>query len=165
MKTILSIVLFFALCAGSLVAQTPAQNKATARKIMAAFDAGDVAAFSRCVSPTLKENTPFPPSFPADLSDFEKDKMILAGYHEAFPNVHTEILHIVAEGDIVIVHSVFTAVNSGSFFGMPATNKTVHVEQTDIMRFDASGIGVEHWSVVDQMTMMQQLGLMPADGK
>lgn len=165
MKTILSFVLFLTLCAGTLLAQTPAQNKETARKIIAAVDAGDMAAFAMYVSVNVKEHTPFPPGLPADLSDFEKDKLLIGGYHQAFPNGHTEILHIVAEGDIVIVHSMYTGTNTGPFMGMAATNKAVSFEQTDIIRFDASGKGVDHWAVADQMTMMQQLGLMPAGGK
>lgn len=165
MKTILSFVLFLTLCAGTLVAQTPAQNKVTSRKIIAAIDAGDLAAFTSFVSPSVKEHLPFPPGMPDGLSDFEKSKMLIEAYHTAFPNSHTEILHIVAEGDIVIVHSMYTGTNTGPFMGMAATNKAVSVEQTDIIRFDAAGKGVEHWAVIDQMTMMQQLGLMSADGK
>lgn len=165
MKTILSFVLFLALCASSLAAQTPAQNKETTVKILKAVDAGNVEAFASYVSPALVEHMPMPPDLPANLSDFEKAKMMIAGYHAAFPDSRTEILHIVAEGDLVIVHSLYTGTNTGPFMGMPATNKAVRVEQTDIIRFDAAGKGVEHWAVVDQLTMMQQLGLIPADGK
>lgn len=165
MKNVLSFVLFLTLCAATLSAQTPAQNKETARKILLAVDAGDMAAFSQLVSPSLIEHMPPPPGAPTNLSDFELAKMLISGYHAAFPDSRTEILHIVAEGDLVIVHSMYTGTNTGPFMGMPATNKAVRVEQTDIIRFDAAGKGVEHWAVVDQLAMMQQLGLIPMDGK
>ncbi len=48
---------------------------------------------------------------------------------------------------------------------MPPANKPVSIEQVDIVRFDASGKGVEHWAVIDQLGMMQQMGMIPADGK
>ena len=98
---------------------------------------------------------------PKASSDFEMVKMLIAGFHAGFPDGHTKILNIVAEGDMVTVHSLYTATNKGEFMGMPATNKVVSIEQVDVMRFDASGKGVEHWSVMDQLTMMQQLGVIP----
>jgi len=46
--------------------------------------------------------------------------------------------------------------------GMPATGKGVDVQLIDIMRFGDDGRVHEHWGVMDQMTLMQQLGLVPA---
>lgn len=146
-------------------AQTPAQNKETTRKILAALDAGDLDAFSRYVSPAVIEHMQFPPDMPREGSDFEKVKMLIAAYHAAFPDSKTIPINIIAEGDMVIVHSLWTGTNTGPFMGMPATNKPVRVEQVDIVRYDASGKGVEHWAVIDQLGMMQQLGMIPADGK
>lgn len=48
---------------------------------------------------------------------------------------------------------------------MPATNKKVDLEQVDIIRYDAAGKGVEHWAVIDQLTLLQQLGVIPTEGK
>jgi len=145
-------------------AQTAAQNKETTIKVLAAIDAGDLTSFSKYVSPAVKEHMPIPPDVPGN-SDFEKVKNLIAGYHAAFPDSKTNVLNIVAEGDMVIVHSNWTGTNTGSFMGMPATNKPVSIEQVDIVRFDKAGKGVEHWAVLDQLTMLQQLGLIPADGK
>lgn len=146
-------------------AQTPAQNKVTTQKILAAIDAGDLNAFSMYVSPSVKEHMPFPPGMPSAGSDFERAKTLIAGYHAAFPDSKTTVLNLVAEGDKVIAHSRYTGTNTGDFMGMPATNKAVSIEQVDIIRFDAAGKGVEHWAVIDQLSMLQQLGVIPMDGK
>ena len=45
--------------------------------------------------------------------------------------------------------------------GMPATGRRVDVQLVDIMRFGDDGLVREHWGVFDQMTMMQQLGVIP----
>ncbi len=163
--------LFFALTFSMLLfglstmyAQTPAQNKETTKKVLAAIDAGDLLTFSKYVSPTIVEHMPMPPDVPGS-TDFEKVKNLLAGYHAAFPDSKTTVMNIVAEGDMVIVHSTWTGTNTGSFMGAPATNKAVSIDQVDIVRFDASGKGVEHWAVIDQLTMLQQLGMIPTDGK
>ena len=44
---------------------------------------------------------------------------------------------------------------------MPATGKSVDVQLVDIIRFGEDGRAREHWGVFDQLTMMQQLGLIP----
>ncbi len=145
-----------------LVAQTPAQNKETARKILAAVDAGDLNTFSMYISPAMVEHTPQPPGAPKGSNDFETAKMMISGFHTAFPDSKTDIQHIVAEGDLVTIHSVFTGTNTGEFMGGKASNKPVRFEQVDIIRFDAAGKAIEHWAVMDEMTMMRQMGMMPA---
>jgi len=39
--------------------------------------------------------------------------------------------------------------------------KSVDVPLIDIIRFGEDGLAHEHWGVVDMMTMMQQLGVVP----
>jgi len=157
-------IFFLLLGLTAATAQTPALNKETTKKILSAIDAGDLVSFSKYVSPTVVEHMPIPPDVPG-ASDFEKVKNLLAGYHAAFPDSKTTVLNMVAEGDMVIVHSRWTGTNTGSFMGAPATNKAVSIDQVDIIRYDAAGKGAEHWAVVDQLTMLQQLGMIPSDGK
>lgn len=153
-------LLAFLMSASFLAAQTPTLNKETTKKILAAVDAGDLNAFALYVSPNLIEHMPAPPGVNAS-SHFELAKMMIAGFHVGFPDGKTTPISIVAEGNMVMVHSRYTGTNTGSFMGMPATNKKVDLEQVDIIRFDAAGKGVEHWAVLDQLTMLQQLGVIP----
>jgi predicted ester cyclase len=51
----------------------------------------------------------------------------------------------------------------GAFMGTPATGKKATWSEIHIVRL-ANGKVVEHWANVDQMGMMQQLGLMPTPG-
>ena len=69
---------------------------------------------------------------------------------------------IVAEGDRVVVRSMLSGTQQGEFMGIAATGKPVSVQMIDIVRFDSAGKVVEHWGVMDQATMMQQLGAIPA---
>jgi hypothetical protein len=52
--------------------------------------------------------------------------------------------------------------HQGEFMGMAPSGKHVDVQLIDIIRFDDDGLAREHWGVVDLMTMMQQLGAIPA---
>jgi predicted ester cyclase len=44
---------------------------------------------------------------------------------------------------------------------MPATGKAVDIQLIDIFVFADDGRVREHWGVIDLMTMMQQLGVVP----
>ena len=57
---------------------------------------------------------------------------------------------------------MMTGTHRGPFMGMPATGKRVEVTLIDIIRFGDEGRAREHWGVVDQLAMMQQLGAIPA---
>jgi predicted ester cyclase len=46
--------------------------------------------------------------------------------------------------------------------GVPPTGKRVEVQLIDIMRFDDAGLVREHWGVVDMLSLMQQIGAVPA---
>jgi predicted ester cyclase len=73
-----------------------------------------------------------------------------------------EVQDIVASGDKVVARVRYTGTNRGEFMGAPATGKSVDVQLVDIFRFGDDGLGREHWGVMDQLTMMQQLGMVPA---
>jgi predicted ester cyclase len=45
---------------------------------------------------------------------------------------------------------------------MQATGKSIDVQLIDIIRFGDDGLAREHWGVFDMLTMMQQLGVVPA---
>jgi predicted SnoaL-like aldol condensation-catalyzing enzyme len=42
------------------------------------------------------------------------------------------------------------------------TAAQVSVQIIDIMRFDEAGLVCEHWGVADMLSLMQQLGVVPA---
>jgi predicted ester cyclase len=69
-----------------------------------------------------------------------------------------------AEDDKVVLHMTWTGTHKGEFMGIPPTGQSISINVIDIIRI-ADGQFVEHWGVMDQMAMMQQLGAMPAPGQ
>lgn len=67
---------------------------------------------------------------------------------------------VIAEADRVVVRWTNNATHSGTFLGVPPTGHTCSVAGIDIYRLDGNRIA-EHWHVVDQLSMLQQLGLLP----
>ena len=76
---------------------------------------------------------------------------------------HFTIEDVVAEGDKVVVRWTNSGTHSGDFLGIPPTGKSFNIAGIDIYRLEEGKLA-EHWHVVDQLTMLQQLGLMPTPG-
>jgi steroid delta-isomerase-like uncharacterized protein len=78
----------------------------------------------------------------------------------AFPDFHAMIHDQVAEEDKVVTRKTVSGTHQGDFMGIPPTGKHMEVPVIDIFRV-VDGKCTDHWSVVDQLGMMQQLGLVP----
>ena len=79
----------------------------------------------------------------------------------AFPDMRMDVEDLIAGGDKTVARARVTGTHQGEFAGVPATGRQVEVQLIDIMRFDDAGLVCEHWGVMDMMSMMQQLGVVP----
>jgi predicted SnoaL-like aldol condensation-catalyzing enzyme len=68
---------------------------------------------------------------------------------------------LVADGDRVVVRWTNSGRHVGDFLGAPPTDRPYAIAGIDIYRIE-DGRLAEHWHVVDQLSMLQQLGLLPA---
>jgi steroid delta-isomerase-like uncharacterized protein len=84
-----------------------------------------------------------------------------AMFAAAFPDWHTTIDDMVAEGDKVVVRITSNGTHQGEFQGLPATGKPYTQNAIAIFHL-TNGKIVEAWVQTDILSMMQQLGLMPA---
>ncbi|HEU5044516.1 MAG TPA: ester cyclase [Nocardioidaceae bacterium] len=74
---------------------------------------------------------------------------------------HFTVEDVVAEGDEVVVRWTNAGTHIAEFAGIPATGRSFTIAGIDIYRV-ANGSICEHWHVVDQLSMLEQLGLLPA---
>jgi steroid delta-isomerase-like uncharacterized protein len=96
-----------------------------------------------------------------DLSpDREGVKQFFLRVTHAFPDLQMKVDDVIAEGDRVATRYTMTGTHQGEFMGVPPTGMAISVSGIDIVRF-ADGRVAEHWGITDQMTLMQQLGVMP----
>jgi steroid delta-isomerase-like uncharacterized protein len=91
----------------------------------------------------------------------EQDQAALKGWHQAFPDVVVTAEKVMAEGDLVTVYWIARGTNTGTGNGLPATGKKAELAGITIWRI-VDGKIKEEWSAFDQLSMMQQLGLLPA---
>ncbi len=97
------------------------------------------------------------PSDPAALKSF------IGGFHSAFPDGHIIIEQMIAEGDTVAVRLTFHGTQTGKFQDIPPTGKAVTVPAMDMDRL-VEGKIVEHWGGPNQLSLLQQLGVIPPMG-
>ena len=95
-------------------------------------------------------------------ANLEEDQAALKGWHQAFPDVVIVPEKFIAEDDLVTIYWVARGTNTGTGNGLPATGKKVELAGITIWRI-VDGRIKEEWSAFDQLSMMQQLGLLPAN--
>ena len=136
------------------------ENKAVVRRFHdEVLNKGNLALIDELCSHDLVDHTA-PPGLPPGV---EGAKQTLGIYLAAFPDLHVTMEDMIAEGDRVVVRWTASGTHKGDLMGIAPTGRRVTVTGIAIDRI-AGGKTVEHWEVFDQMGLMQQLGVIPAQG-
>ena len=101
-----------------------------------------------------------PPNMPQGL---EGTKMFASMFFTAFPNLQVTIEDLVAEDNKTVLRWSAQGTHQGDLMGIPPTGKDIFITGMAIDRFEGDK-SVEHWEILDQLGMMQQLGVIPAPG-
>src|SRR5664279_1275880 len=81
-------------------------------------------------------------------------------FRAGMPDLHDQMIRIVAEGDRVMYVGRITGTHTQPFFNFQPTNKKVSVLGINDFRLE-NGRVVERWGIFDVMGMMQQMGVIP----
>jgi steroid delta-isomerase-like uncharacterized protein len=92
----------------------------------------------------------------------EDVKRFTGEFRGAFPDFHTTIEDMVAEGDKVVTRWRAGGTHRGEFRGIAPTGEEIEITGIGIFRFSEEGKVVESWDNFDQLGMMRQLGAIPA---
>ncbi len=103
------------------------------------------------------EHDPFPGQGNG-RADLKARVQLLLG---AFDPLRFTVEDVIAEGDTVVVRWTNAGTHTGSFLGIPATNKPFSIAGIDV-HVVRGGRMAEHRHVVDMLAQLQQLGLVPA---
>jgi steroid delta-isomerase-like uncharacterized protein len=138
---------------------TVVDNAMTMRSAYERINAGDIAGFGDLMADDFVEHEIVEPGTPPTkdgvLAFFET-------LRASFPDMHMHAEDVIAGDDKAVARVTLTGTHRGEFAGIPATDKAVEIKMIDIMRFDDAGLICEHWGVADMLSMMQQLGAVPA---
>ena len=96
-----------------------------------------------------------------DLRGHEEAKQFIAMHTTAFPDLNATVEDVIAEGDKVVTRVTLRGTHQGEVeeFG-PPTGRQVESQGLTIHRIEGGKI-VEEWNSYDNLSLMQQLGLVP----
>ena len=87
-------------------------------------------------------------------------KQLIVMFRTAFPDLHCTVEDEIIQGDKVAAHWTMRGTHKGPFLGNPPTSKSITVQGLIYTRIENSQV-IEIWIMVDQMGVLQQLGLVP----
>jgi steroid delta-isomerase-like uncharacterized protein len=128
------------------------------RRIYDLINAGDIDSFGRLLADDFVERDDLPGFPPTRDGVIQYFRMLRA----SFPDMRMVVEDVIAGGDKAVARVRMSATHTSPFVGIPATGKQVQVSLIDIIRFGDDGRAREHWGIVDQLSLMQQLGVIPA---
>ncbi len=140
---------------------TEERNKAlTLRGFEEMFNKGDLSVVDELVAERGEDHQEEPGT---DFAEHLKD--VIKKMRTAFPDLHFELHHVLAEGEIVAVHSTMTGTHRGRFEIGPfaqvePAGRRVAVRHMHFFRW-VDGKNTDLWHVMDTSTWMRQLGGAP----
>lgn len=134
------------------------QNKAFVRDLYATvFNGKNLAAIDDYFAADVTDHS-LPPGAPSGIAGV---RQTISMFTTTFPDLQITVEDLVAEGDQVAARWTMRATHEGEGMGMPPTGKRVTLPGISILRL-ASGRACETWAIFDQMSLLRQLGLVPA---
>jgi steroid delta-isomerase-like uncharacterized protein len=96
-----------------------------------------------------------------DIHGSEEAKQFIRTYNTAFPDLNVTVEDVIAEGDKVVTRVTIRGTHQGETeeFG-PPTGRHIEVKGITISRIEGGKI-VEDWDSYDNLSSLQQLGLVP----
>lgn len=135
-----------------------AENKALVRRwFEEVWNKGRVAAIDEMMTPDAVAHG----LGPADIHGPDAFKQFQVTFRNAFPNMHIQIDDLIAEEDKVAYSYTATGTHQGALMTIAPTGKSSRFTGMGIIRIK-NGKVAEGWNVFDQLTMFQQLGVLPA---
>jgi steroid delta-isomerase-like uncharacterized protein len=131
------------------------ENKAIVRRyIDEAVNKGNLGVIDEVMDPNYVNPTTAIGRTPGGA---ERYKRGVSQTRTEFPDLQVRIESMIAEGDLVAYHSVWSGTHLGTFRGIPQTGKRVEWQATCYRRV-RDGKVVEGWGTYDWLGVLEQLG-------
>lgn len=134
---------------------TESIKDAARRYYDAVLNRGDIDLLDDLAAADYVEHDPLPGQGDGRQGLKDRVTMIATAFSQTFT-----IEDVIAEGDRVVVRWTGSGTHVGEFMGIPPTGRSFTIAGIDIHRIEG-GRMAEHWHVVDQLSLLQQLGLIP----
>ena len=137
-------------------------NKAIIRRwVEEGWNKGNLAVVDEVYAANVVQHDP---GSPAPVTSSAALKQYAAVYRGAFPDLHFTIDDLIAEGDKVLWRFTSRGTQTGPLMNIPATGRPGQITGMVLFRF-ADGKIAEVWVNIDNLGLLQQLGVIPAPGQ
>jgi len=116
------------------------------------FNKGDLEALSRTVHPRYRYSSPS-----ETMNGIAELAGLVIAFRLAFPDLRIGACEQLESGESVVTRVRISGTHLGEFLGMAATGESVDVEGCIISEFRDDRL-VREWEILDQLTLLQQLG-------
>jgi predicted ester cyclase len=135
-------------------------NKAVIRRLHDATNSDDPERISAAIDELVEPDAVIRTPLPIGVSGAEALKEVFTRLLRVFPDLRVTIEDLIAEGDKVVSRNTVTGTQLGDYMGHAPTGKIVTYNEIFIFRF-ADGRIAETWGVVDVVSQMRQVGVLP----
>jgi steroid delta-isomerase-like uncharacterized protein len=133
------------------------ENKAIVRRMTEEFyNQDNVDLADHFFADTYLHHDPASPQ----VRDRDDLKQVLRSFLAGCPDLHITIDELLAEGDTVTKRWTYHATHTGDLSGLAPTGKRITMSGLELFRLDGGKI-VECWLGYDNLSLMQQLGVIP----
>jgi steroid delta-isomerase-like uncharacterized protein len=126
------------------------ENKAIVRRLFEAYNKQNLDVLDELFAPDYVDHI-------LQLRSLESFKQFYTQFYKGFPDTHSTIEDIIAEGDKVWTRSTVTGTHEGEYRGLAPTGKKIAFAVVDIWRI-VNGKIIESWGVYDMLDFYRQLG-------
>jgi steroid delta-isomerase-like uncharacterized protein len=124
------------------------------------WNQGNLAAIDELFAPSYVRYDPAAPEAKG-LGGF---KQLVIRLRAAFPDLHFTLEEVIAEDDKVMTRALLRGTHRGEYLGIAPTGKPVAVMGMVVLRI-AQGKFQEGWLMIDNLGLLQQLGVVPPMGQ
>lgn len=117
-----------------------------------AWGEGDLTSFEQLLAPGYVRRSK------SGSEDYTSLQKAIKATHDAFPDLSTDILHIIEDGETAAIHWQSQGTHKGSFMDVPATGRSITVVGASFLRFENDKIA-EEWVVWDPRELLSALGI------
>jgi len=130
------------------------QNKETIRLLVEeVFNQGNLSVLSEVIHSEYVYESPT-----ERMEGVEELRAFIQALRIAFPDLHLRIEDQIAEGEKVTTKVTMSGTHRGDLLGLPETGRSIYLQGVIISRLEV-GLIREEWELLDQLTLLQQLGI------
>ncbi|HTJ57157.1 MAG TPA: ester cyclase [Devosiaceae bacterium] len=139
---------------------SPEANNAIAEKFFTSvWSEGDFSVLDTLVSPEADDHSTVG-GHPKTEKGSASFRAIVTMFRGGMPDIKLTINDEIYAGDKVVHRWTLVGTDTGGLMGMPPSGKTLTFTGTSIVRME-DGLIVERWANVDELGVLQQLGVVP----